>query len=148
MGRYPTSAWVPSTVRSARQNDLGRVRYMTGDLPGAEDAHARALEIYRRIGNRIDEPLALNHYAAIIAATGERPRALALYQQALTMSRELNCPANEAVSLEGLAEHHLATGNPTQGIEYLRQALHIYQHLGMRADIERVTTGLAGLAPQ
>lgn len=92
--------------------------------------------------------LALYHYAATVAATGERPRALALYQQALAMSRELNYPAHEAVSLEGIAEHHLATGDLTQGAGYLRQALQIYQRIGMRADIERVTAHLAGLAPR
>jgi hypothetical protein len=64
------------------------------------------------------------------------------------MARELNIPFDEAHSLEGIASHHLATGNPAQGTEHLRHALHIYQRLGMRADIERVTTRLADPALQ
>jgi tetratricopeptide (TPR) repeat protein len=125
---------------------LGQVRHATGDYPGAADALARSLEIVRRMGDRTDEAWVLTHYAATIAATGERPRALALYQQALAMTRELNLPAQEALCLEGIAGHHLATGgNPARGTGHLRQALQIYQRLGMRADIERVT---ARLAPQ
>jgi tetratricopeptide (TPR) repeat protein len=85
--------------------------------------------------------------AAAIAATGERPRALTLYRQALDMDRELNMPAEEALSLEGIA-NHLADGDTVQGIEHLHQALQIYQRLGMRADIERVTARLVDLAPQ
>ena len=63
------------------------------------------------------------------------------YQQALAMNRELDKPDDEAISLEGIAEHHLAecgTADAARGTAYLRQALAIYQHLGMRADADRV----------
>jgi tetratricopeptide (TPR) repeat protein len=72
--------------------DLGRVRALTGDYRGAGDAHTRALEIFRELGNRGDEAYALNNYAATLAASGQRSRALALYQEALAMHRELNKP--------------------------------------------------------
>lgn len=127
---------------------LGRVWCSTGDLPRAADAQAQAVEIFRRLGHRVDEAWALTHFAATIAATGDRTRALTLYQQALAMHRELNRPSDEALCLEGIADHHLATGTATQGIEHLRHALEIHQRLGARADIERVTNLLAGLAPQ
>ena len=97
----------------------------------------------RRIGNRGNEAYVLNYYAATIAANGDRPRALMLYQQALAMNRELNKPDDEAVSLEGIAEHDIATGDLPQSAAHLRQALDIYQRLGMRAGIQRVTARLA-----
>jgi tetratricopeptide (TPR) repeat protein len=124
---------------------LGRVRSATGDLPKAVDASTQALEICRRLGDRVDEAWVLTHYAAIIAATGDHPRALTLYRQALTMSRERNRPTDEAASLEGIAEQHLATGDPVHGTEHLDQALQIYQRLGMRPDIERVTARLSDI---
>jgi tetratricopeptide (TPR) repeat protein len=127
---------------------LGRVQCATGDYEGAESAQAQALDIFRRMGDRIDQPKALNYYAMTIAAIGERPRALALYRQALDMARELNYPVDEAIALEGIADHDLVTGNPTHGAEHLHQALQIYQHRGMRPDIDRVTTRLARFAPQ
>ena len=43
---------------------------------------------------------------------------------------------------------HLATGETARGTEHLRQALQVYQRLGMRPDIERVTARLVGLAPE
>ncbi|WP_194908964.1 hypothetical protein [Catenulispora rubra] len=46
--------------------------------------------------------------------------------------------------LEGIADHHLATGETDSGIAYLNQALEIFQCLGMRPEIERVQTRLAG----
>jgi tetratricopeptide (TPR) repeat protein len=116
---------------------------VTGDYPGAVDAHTRALEIYRALGSRDNEAYALNHYAAALAATGRRPHALALYCQALAVHRELNKPDDEALSLEGIAEHHLATGDPTLATEHLRQAFEIYRRLGMHADAERVQDRLA-----
>jgi tetratricopeptide (TPR) repeat protein len=128
--------------------DLGHVRRQAGAYPGAADALAQALEIYRRTGDRTDETWALNRYAATIAADGERLRAVALYRQALAMTRELRIPAEEAYSLEGIADHHLATGETARGTEHLRQALQVYQRLGMRPDIERVTARLVGLAPE
>ena len=124
-------------------NEVGRVRYVTGDLPGALNAQVRALEIYHRIGDRIDEAWTLNHYAATIAAAGQHSRALIIYQQALGMTRELSMPSEEAVSLEGIAGHQFVAGDTAQGTEHLHQALRIYQRLGMRPDIERVTARLA-----
>jgi nucleoside phosphorylase/tetratricopeptide (TPR) repeat protein len=128
---------------SGALNYLGQLRHATGDLPGAAHALAQALEMYRQIGDRTDECWVLTHYATTIAASGNRPRALALYQQALAMNSVLKHPANEALCLVGIGEHHLATGNPAQGIEHLRHALQIYQRIGMRPGIERVTARLA-----
>jgi nucleoside phosphorylase/tetratricopeptide (TPR) repeat protein len=125
------------------QNYLGQLRHATGDLPGAARALARALEMYRQIGDRTDECWVLTHYAATIAAIGDRSHALALFRQAQGMNSVLKHPANEALCLVGIGEHHLATGNPTQGVEHLRHALQIYQRLGMRSGIKRVTARLA-----
>jgi hypothetical protein len=61
------------------------------------------------------------------------------------MNRELDKPDDEAVSLEGIAEHHFADADTLQGTAHLSQALKIYQHLGMRADTERVQDRLADL---
>jgi tetratricopeptide (TPR) repeat protein len=106
------------------------------------------MELFRAIGMRDCEAVALNYYAATLAATGRRTRALALYEQALAVHRELNKPDDEAVSLEGIAEHHLATGDPGQGIPHLNQALDIYKRLGTAPDARRVQRRLDGLTAQ
>jgi tetratricopeptide (TPR) repeat protein len=124
--------------------NLGHMRQVTGDCPGACDALTRALEIYDTLGNRGNKAWALNYYAATLAASGQRPRALALYQQALAMNHELNKPDDEAASLEGIAEHYLATGDPAQGTAYLHRVLEIYQRLGMAPDTHRVQNRLTG----
>ena len=46
-------------AHAAALTDLGRVRFLTGDYPGAEDAQTRALEIFQQIGNRTGEASAL-----------------------------------------------------------------------------------------
>jgi tetratricopeptide (TPR) repeat protein len=124
------------------------VRFFAGDYPAAAEIHARALETFRAIGERGNEAVSLNHYAAALAATGQRERAFELYQQALAINRELDKPDDEAISLEGIAEYHLAKGDTADaalGTAHLRQALSIYRNLGMRADVDRVSARLDGL---
>ncbi len=109
-----------------------------GDPAGAQEAHARALEIYRATGHRHDEAWALNHYADSVANAGDLPRAIELYEQALTLSREQDKPDDQAVALEGLGTGQLANGDIDAANSHLRQALEIYQRLGMTPSARRV----------
>lgn len=121
------------------------MRYLIGDFPAAADAQERALEIFRRTGNRIGEAYALNAYAATVAASGDLPRAFELYHRALAMNHELDKPDDEAIALEGIGVCHLATGDPGTATVHLNQALEIFLRLGMTPDVERVRTRLANL---
>jgi tetratricopeptide (TPR) repeat protein len=55
--------------------DLGRMRYQTGDYPGAVDALTRALEISRQAGHRLGEANALTNLGRVRYFTGDFPGA-------------------------------------------------------------------------
>jgi hypothetical protein len=109
-------------------------------------ARARALEIYRALGHRHGQAVALAGLGHVRSMTGDLPGAgdaLALYRRALTMNRELGKPDDEAIAHEGLGECSLAAGETETGVGRLRAALAIFQRLGMVSDAERVRTRLA-----
>ena len=59
--------------------DLGTVRRLTGDLPGATNDQTRALEICRETGNRLGEANALHELGRVQRLTGDLPRAVAAH---------------------------------------------------------------------
>lgn len=138
----PQGLWSRAGLRLA---NLGIVQHLAGDLAGAGDTLAGAVEIYRATGYRSDEAWALSHYASIVAAAGDMPRALSLYQQALGMSCEPYKTGGQALALEGIGECHLAGGDAVSAAVHLRQALEIYEHLGAAPGAERVRARLASM---
>ena len=61
----------------------------TGDYPAAAASHQQALELYRDLGHRAGQALALKQSRHRASVTGDYPAAAASCQQALGMSRDL-----------------------------------------------------------
>ena len=68
---------------------------------------------YDVLGCRGDDAVALNYYAAAIAAEGQHDHAYKLYREALAIHRELSKTDVEAVSPDGIAAHHTAKESAT-----------------------------------
>jgi DNA-binding SARP family transcriptional activator/tetratricopeptide (TPR) repeat protein len=113
-------------------NDLGRVRYMAGDFPGAGDAVSQALEIYRALGNRLGEANALNDLGRVRYLTGDYPGAGNAVTQALEIYRALGNRLGEANALNNLGRVRHLTGDYPGADDALTQALEIYRALGNR----------------
>ena len=60
---------------------------MTGDYPAAAASLARALALYRDLGDQPGQAYALNQLGFVHVLTGDYPAAAASHQQALALAR-------------------------------------------------------------
>ena len=119
-------------ARATALNDLGRVRRLTGDSPGAADAFAQALEISQRIGDRLGEANALANLGQVRFrgwTTAGREDALT---RALEIYRQIGDRLGEAVALTNLGRLQHMAGDFPGAADTLTRALEIFQHIGNR----------------
>jgi Tfp pilus assembly protein PilF len=107
------------------------------DYPAAAASLARALQLYRDLGERPGEAQALNHQGELSLASGEPAEARDRYEEALAIAVSIAARPEQARALEGLGRCHLQDGQPDRAAERLRQALDIYQRAGS-PDADRV----------
>lgn len=130
-----------SAVRAARQagdrlgeaaalTDLGAMRRITGNYPGAAEALDDALAICRDLGDGLGEAAALNELGVMRRITGDYPAAAAALEEALAIYRDLGDRPGQASALHDLGALKRMTGNMTDAASALAQALAIYRDLG------------------
>jgi tetratricopeptide (TPR) repeat protein len=111
-------------------SNLGDVRQLTGDYPGATGALEEALRIYRDLGDQGGEVEVVNEVGALHRVRGDLEQAEACHRQALDLAREIGSPWDEAHGLAGLGRCALAAGHTAGAEAGLRQALEIFQRIG------------------
>ncbi len=113
-------------------NQLGAVRWSTGDFPGAAGALEAALGIYRDLGDRQGEADALRILGLVRWSTGNSPGAAGALEAALAIYRDLGDRQGEADALSILGIVRWSTGDYPGGAGALEAALAIYRDLGDR----------------
>ena len=113
-------------------SDLGIVRRLTGDSPGAARALEQALGIYRDLGDRLGEANALLSLGNVRRLTDDFPGAARALEQALGIYRDLGDRLGEANALLYLGLVRRLTGDYPGAARALEQALGMYRDLGDR----------------
>jgi tetratricopeptide (TPR) repeat protein/transcriptional regulator with XRE-family HTH domain len=113
-------------------NQLGAVRHLTGDYPGAAQAQEAALGIYRDLGDRLGEANALNYLGIVRRLAGDYPGAAQAQEAALGIYRDLGDRLGEANALNNLGAVRGLTGDYPGAAQALEAALGIYRDLGDR----------------
>ena len=90
------------------------VRRLTGDYPAAAQALDEALGLYRDIGDRGGEAVALNERGTLHRVSGELALAQECHQRSLELSRDIDSSWDEAHALAGLGRCALADGDAAQ----------------------------------
>jgi tetratricopeptide (TPR) repeat protein len=112
-------------------NDLGDVRYLTDDYPGAVQVLEEALSIYRDLGDRLGQANALNILGPVRKEyTGDHPGAAEALEEALSIYRDLGDRRGEANALSTLGIVREETGDYPGAAEALEEALSICRDLG------------------
>ncbi len=127
--------------------DLGEVRYLTDDYPGATQVLEQALGLFRDLGNRHGEAEVLNHSGTLRRKSGDPEQALAHPQRALDLARAVGSPLEQARALDGAGRCALDRGDTATAVTQLRQALEIYQRIGA-AEATQLATDLGDLDTQ
>ena len=112
--------------------ELGRVRYTTGDYPGADDALTRALEIFSALGNPLGEANALAELGRVKYVTGDYPGADDALTKALEIHRALGNRLGQANALAELGRVRHVAGDFPGAEDDLTRALEIFRDLGNR----------------
>ncbi len=113
-------------------NNLGSVRGMTGDYPGAARDLQEALGISRDLGDRPSQASALNNLGSVQWMTGDFPAAVRDREEALGLSRDLGDRLGQASALAGLGIVRRVTGDHPAAARDLEEALSLYRDLGDR----------------
>jgi len=115
-------------------NDLGVVRRLTGDYPGAARDLEEALGIYRDLGDRLGQANALNDLGVVRYLTGDDyPGAAEVQEEALGIYRDLGDRLGQANALNDLGLTRRQTGDyPGAADAQEEEALGICRDLGDR----------------
>jgi DNA-binding SARP family transcriptional activator/tetratricopeptide (TPR) repeat protein len=111
-------------------NELGHMRAITGDYPGADDALTRALGVYRTLGTRPGEGSALIDLGRVRALAGDLPGAEDALARALQIYRTLGHRLGEANALNDLGRVRFLTGDFPEADDAHTRALELYRALG------------------
>jgi DNA-binding SARP family transcriptional activator len=133
--------------------DLGILRRLIGDLPGAEVALDQALEIYRATGDRHGEANALSELGRLWGMAGKLAGAADALAQALAIFDATGDRHGEADMLSDLGILRRLLGDPAGAEGALDQALEIYRATGDRhgeadalSELGRVRSQIGDLA--
>jgi DNA-binding SARP family transcriptional activator len=112
-------------------NNLG-MAYGSRQMTEAVDCFARALAIYREIGNQRGEARVMNNLAHAHLLLRRFDEVLDLGGSALAIQRQVQDRYNEGISLGLLGEAHRGLGRPSDAVRNFEQALVIFRELGDR----------------
>ena len=125
--------------------ELGIIRRLTGDVPGATAAIDRSLELYREIGDRAGAANALTQLGAVSYVADDYPAATAALERALSIHRELGNRQGEVGPLTVLGRVRRLAEDYPGAIAALERALAISREVDDRAGQAETLTQLGPL---
>jgi len=108
---------------AARLNARGADLRRSGDAEGAIAAHADALKLVRKLGERSGEAMTLNNLALALGQAGDDKGALDRFEEAAAILRELRDDHHEGQVVANLGFLHGRRGHREQALTCLETAL-------------------------
>ncbi|MEY9861725.1 DNA-binding SARP family transcriptional activator [Catenulispora sp. GAS73] len=124
--------------------DLGRVQFLTGDVTATGEAAAKALEIYREVGNGLGQADALTGLGRVRLMAGDFPGTLDAYTQALAIYQAADHRLGQATTLIELGRARQLAGDHQGAIEAFARAQEFYREAG-RQDGQGIALDELGL---
>jgi len=125
--------------------DLGDLRRMTDDYPGAVRDLEQALGIYRGLGDQRGQANALRDLGIVRLLTGDYPSAAQVLERALGIFRDLGDRLGQASVLKELGVVRLGTDDYPAAAQAQEQALGIFRDLRHRLGQALALTGLGAV---
>ncbi len=123
-------------------NNLGAVRRLTGDYPGAAEALEEALAISRDIGDRLGQGNALNELGVVRRLTGDNSGAAEALEEALGIYRDIGNRLGEAEALNEVGTQHWVRGDLGRAAACHQQALDLAREIDSSRDEANALAGL------
>jgi class 3 adenylate cyclase/tetratricopeptide (TPR) repeat protein len=113
-------------------NQLGIMRRLTGDYPGAARALEEALGIFHDLGDGLGQANVLTNLGIVRRLAGDWADAAQTLEEGLGMSRDVGDRLGQANALSSLGDVRRLTGDYPGAVRALEEALAIYGELGDR----------------
>ena len=127
--------------------NLGSIRRLTGDYPGAARDLEEALGICRDIGDRVGQADALTNLGAACGGlTGDYPGAARDLEEALGIYRDIGDQGGEVEALNEAGTLHRVCGDLRQAGSCHQQALDLARQIGSSWDEAHALAGLGRCA--
>jgi predicted ATPase/DNA-binding SARP family transcriptional activator len=125
---------------------LGSLRNRLGDYPAAQQAHRRALAIWRGVGDRRGESRTLTALAALTRRETDYGGALAMLNEALALAREVEYEAGVATALNHIGLTLTLQGWDDEAEAHFAESLAIHDRLGDRYAVSILLNNLGEIA--
>jgi CHAT domain-containing protein len=126
-------------------SDLGLTLWEQSDLPAADEALARGLDLARRLALPYHEADLRHNQCLVLHARGGVRQALACYRESLALFHRLGETRDEAAALNSVGFASFSLGEPQPAEESYRQALALRRATGDRAGEVQALNNLAVL---
>lgn len=126
-------------------NDLGLTLWEMSELPAADKALARGIDLARRLGLSYHEADLRSNQCLVLHARSGVQTALACYREALALFHQLGEAKDEAAVLNNLGFAWFSLGEPHPAEESYQQALALRRATGDRAGEAQALNNLAVL---
>ncbi|HXD34595.1 MAG TPA: tetratricopeptide repeat protein [Pyrinomonadaceae bacterium] len=118
--------------RTFMRAELLRVQGTAESLRKSIESYEEVLPLYRVLGDRSGEAIALNNVGAVYDSLGESRKALDYYTQALSLRRTDGDRQGEVATLNHIGGIYSDLGDKQKALEYFMQALPLYRVVGDR----------------
>ena len=113
---------------------LGNAAKLAGRTHSAQQHYLRALETFRKNGDRQGEAISLNNLGLIAEIRGDLAEAERLQRESLAIKREIGDRQGEADSLVNLAVIAQSRNDPTEQRRLNTEAVRIWREIGIPID--------------
>ncbi len=130
-----------------------RLAHGLGTLLATQGEHAKAVElfegslaIWRELGDREQQAIALNNLGMTRLYRGELAAARSLLEESITIAREIGSDSRIALPLTSLGQVESAAGNYDRAAQLLHEALTLDRRLGDLPSVAIVQQSLAAVS--
>jgi tetratricopeptide (TPR) repeat protein len=123
--RQAASRTLSQTVEADSLHNLGLVCWLQGDYAGAGAYPQQALRLYRELGNRRSESVALNTLGIVASEQGNYAEAERWFNETLHITGEIGDHRGEARALGNLGLVYAEYGNYAEAMVYFERSLDI-----------------------
>jgi CHAT domain-containing protein/Flp pilus assembly protein TadD len=122
----PLFAGYPAFEAKAR-GYRGELRYARGDLEGATSDYQKALELYRRLGNRASEVMVADNLGVALHLQGRYDEAVTFFDRSLALWKPEDGPGKKALTLLNRGRLQQDLGEVAPAGERFREALALFR---------------------
>ncbi|MFJ3789441.1 BTAD domain-containing putative transcriptional regulator [Kitasatospora sp. NPDC090091] len=117
---------------------VGRVLMIAGELEEAEQVLREALDLWRRLGVRSKQAIALKNLGEVLDRLGRPREALAVLSEGLEIRRALGIHGGVVTILQAIARTEAAHGDPEIARRHWREALDVAREHRLDARIQEI----------